>query len=191
MTRSELSALLSHATAAHEEKAELLCRKYSSFLAIAEASLGELAEVLSGDMKTSVYIKLAVALNSRRAFKKLKKVYLNDEIAVASYITSAVGHASVETVYLISFDNTGKLIAADKAGEGTVNASTVIPRRLLELAKHRGAHTVAVAHNHPSGEAVASQDDVSATEMLRSIFFDADICFHGGYVVAGGRCVKM
>lgn len=191
MTKSELSALLSHATASHEEKAELLCRKYSSFLAIAEASLSELAEVLGGDMKTSVYIKLAVALNSRRAFKELKKIYLSDELAVASYIASAVGHASVETVYLISFDNTGKLTAADKVGEGTVNASTVIPRKLLEIAKYRVAHTVAVAHNHPSGEAVASQDDVLANEMLRSIFDNAGISFHGGYVVAGGRCVKI
>ena len=191
MTKAELSLLLSYATDKYEEKTELLCKKYPSFFAISEASLEDISKTLNGDMKTSVYIKLAVAINSRKICNDLKNVSLKDEETISRYLVNVVGLCSVETVYLVSFDKSGRLIAVDRAGEGTVNASAVIPRRLLELAKHRRAHTVAVAHNHPNGEAVASFDDEEAIEALRSVFNDADIRFHGGYVVAAHGCVKI
>ena len=191
MTRSELSEFLSHATTDHEEKALLLSQKYHSFSAISEAPINELAEVLGQDMKTAAYIKIAIAIKSRIICNEARVEKMNDENNLSIYLTALFATCSVETVYVLSIDANGRLISADKAGEGTVNASTVMPRRIIELAKLRRAHAVAVAHNHPNGEPAASHDDTLAMEAIRSILVDADIRFMGGYVVAGQKCAKI
>ena len=191
MTERELSELLSHATRDYEAKARLIAQKYKSLAAVADASVAELSEDLLGDMKTTIYIKLVLSIISRVNCSKAASITLGDDSAFFKYLTSLFVNRSVETVFLFSFDRSGRLICADKVGEGTVNASTVIPRRLLEIAKLRSAHTVSVAHNHPRGEAVASADDVFALSLLENLFTDAGIRFFGSYVVADNKCVRV
>ena len=191
MTFSELSELLSHVTDAHEKKAKLICEKYKNIAALADASVSELSEALEGDMKTTVYIKLVLSIVSRVNCNKIGAINLGDAKAFSDYLISLFVNRSVETVFLFSYDKNGKLIAADKVGEGTVNASTVIPRRLLEIAKLRSAYTVSVAHNHPRGEAVASADDLEALVLLENLFLEAGIRFFGSYVVADNKCIKV
>lgn len=191
MTKHELSMLLSQATSDHEEKAELISAKYKSLIALADASISDVSDTLGGDMKTSVYIKLALSIISRINCNKMRAVNFKKFEAVEKYLLSLYINRPVETVFLLSFDKSGRLISADKVGEGTVNASTVIPRRILEIAKLRKAESALVAHNHPMGEAIASGDDISARSALESLFTDADIGFLGSYVIADNKCVKI
>ncbi len=187
----ELSELLSHVTRDHEKKAKLICEKYKNIASLADASIPELSEALEDDMKTTVYIKLVLSIVSRVNCNKIGRITLGDGKAFSDYLVSLFINRSVETVFLFSYDKSGKLIAADKVGEGTVNASTVIPRRLLETAKLRSADTVSVAHNHPRGEAVASADDRDALAFLKNLFLDAGIRFCGSYVVADNKCIRV
>lgn len=191
MTERELSELLSHTTRDHETKAELIARKYKNLAALSDASFAELSEDLHGDMKTTIYIKLVLSIISRVNCSDISSLSLGDDEAFFKYLISLFINRSVETVFLFSFDKAGRLVSADKVGEGTVNASTVIPRRLLEIARLRSARTVAVAHNHPRGEAVTSADDVAAISLLEGIFIDAGIKFYGSYVVADNKCIKV
>jgi DNA repair protein RadC len=191
VTFSELSELLSHVTSDHEAKAKLICKKYKNIVSLSDASVAELASALDGDMKTTVYIKLVLSIVARVNCNKIGSITLGDGKAFSDYLVSLFVNRSLETVFLFSYDKNGKLIAADKVGEGTVNASTVIPRRLLEIAKLRSADTVSVAHNHPRGEAVASADDREALLFLEGLFIDAGIRFFGSYVVADNKCIKV
>lgn len=191
MTKHELSMLLSRATPDHERKAELICAKYKSLIALADAPISDISETLGGDMKTSVYIKLALSIVSRINCTRMGSLDHKNTAAVEKYLLSLYINRSVETVFLLSFDKGGRLISADKVGEGTVNASTVIPRRILETAKLRSAHSAIVAHNHPNGEAIASSDDIAAREALLALFIDAGIGFFGSYVIAENKCVKV
>lgn len=191
MTVSELTLFLSHAVSEPEAKAKLITKKYKSISALANASFTELSEALCGDMKTTVYIKLAFAIHSRVNCNRIKSLTLKNEQAISKYLASLYINRSVETVFLLSFDKAGKFISSDKVGEGTVNASTVIPRKLLEIARRRSAYTVLVAHNHPMGEAIASEDDVLALSSLEFLFADAGIRFFGSYVVADNECIRV
>ena len=191
MTKHELSMLLSHATPDHESKAELICARYKSLIALADAPISDISETLGGDMKTTVYIKLALSIVSRVNCTGMGSLDYKNTPAVEKYLLSLYINRSVETVFLLSFDKGGKLVSADKVGEGTVNASTVIPRRILEIAKLRSAASALVAHNHPNGEAIASGDDLVARDALVALFADAGIGFLGSYVVADNKCVKV
>lgn len=59
-----------------------------------------------------------------------------------------------------------RLLARETISVGSLNASIVHPREVFEPAVRRGAATVIVVHNHPSGETDPSEDDVSITQRL-------------------------
>ena len=191
MTGTELDLLLSHACRDHGNKTELLIRKYNTVLAICEAPVTEICEVLGGDMRTAVYLKLALAISSRRDCNEADGIIIGNDDKTTVYLTSLFVNRSVETIFVLSLDESGRLIAADVAGEGTVNASTVIPRRILEIAKHRRASGIAIAHNHPGGEAIASKEDRDSYSRLCELLIEADLRLVGGYVVAGGKCIRL
>jgi len=81
-----------------------------------------------------------------------------------------------------------RLLARETISVGSLNASIVHPREVFEPAVRRGAATVIVVHNHPSGETDPSEDDVSIThrldeagEILGIALLDHVIVGAGGY----------
>lgn len=186
-----LEELLAPVTKSPAETAKKLAEKFGTFLEIAEAETHTVSEAIGGDLSTSVYIKLAVALSSRRICDsfKLGKKHIENEIC--DYLKALFFGLSVETVYMLSIDASGKVSACDKAGEGTVNFSNVLPRKIIEIAKRRGAKSVIIAHNHPGGYAHPSEDDLAATKLLTELFIASGIALEASYVVAGAECVKI
>lgn len=191
MDKGFLLRLLSGVAKNPQDAVDKLARRYGSFVAIAEASPEEISAALDGDMTTSLYIKIAVATASRRKCDlfKLGKHHTDEEIA--EYFKALFFGLSVETVYILTLDGADRVIACDKAGEGTVNNSNVIPRRLLEIAKRRGARSIIIAHNHPGGVATPSEEDTLATSYLRELFVSSGISVASHYIVAGSDCTKI
>lgn len=70
--------------------------------------------------------------------------------------------------YFVVFylDTRNGLIKKEIISVGTLNASVVHPREVFELAVKYSAAQILVAHNHPSGDPVASNDDIAVTKRL-------------------------
>jgi len=49
---------------------------------------------------------------------------------------------------------------------GTLNASLVHPREVFRLSVHKAVASIIVAHNHPSGNAEPSREDLEITKRL-------------------------
>jgi DNA repair protein RadC len=58
------------------------------------------------------------------------------------------------------------LIAIHTVSVGTLNSSLVHPREVFKLALMVNAASIIVSHNHPSGNAEPSQEDLSVTRQL-------------------------
>ena len=112
------------------------------------------------------------------------KIYT--EGAVTAFLAALFRTEAVETVYMLSWDASRRLCAVDCVCRGSVNSSGVTPRRFLEIALRKRAASVTLAHNHPSGEARPSREDLFTTANLRSAFAAAGIDLTEHYVVAGG-----
>jgi len=52
---------------------------------------------------------------------------------------------------------------------GTINSNLIHPREVFKPAIEYGAAAVILAHNHPSGEAVSSQEDIEITKQLVAV----------------------
>ena len=63
-------------------------------------------------------------------------------------------------------DGKGKVLGIRKLGEGNVNAVNITTRLIAEAALSLNAAAVVLAHNHVSGIAFPSGDDIATTESL-------------------------
>jgi DNA repair protein RadC len=78
-----------------------------------------------------------------------------------------------------------------EVGEGSVNYASVPVRRVVEMALDLGATSVVVAHNHPSGIALPSGDDIQTTRRLAAAFSAVEIVMIDHLVFADGDYVSL
>lgn len=191
MNKAEFEELLSHVVKTPSQTAARLEEHFGSYNSIIEADPIEIANALDGDMNVAIYIRLVMSLVSRRYSDLMipGKKYTDEEIK--SFLVAYFYGRSVETVAVLSLDSHGKVISLDKASEGTVNFSAVMPRKILEIVSRRGAKRVIIAHNHPGGYPYPSEDDKASAKLLSELFLMSGIESVENYVVAGSKYAKV
>ncbi len=100
------------------------------------------------------------------------------------FIDRYVGNGT-ETVYLMLLDNGYTMIDCVRVHEGAVNSVSITPRRLIELALRQDAAMVVLAHNHPTGIAIPSREDMDTTASLRDAFETVGVPLLEHILVAG------
>ena len=71
-----------------------------------------------------------------------------------------------ELVYLLSLDARCKVLDCTLVNHGTVTTANVPVRRVVEIALRHNAASVVLAHNHVSGVALPSPEDIATTENI-------------------------
>jgi DNA repair protein RadC len=80
--------------------------------------------------------------------------------------TTRIDNEPQEVFYVLALDTQNRVIGLYEAFRGTVNASLVSPREVIQIALLHNANALAVAHNHPSGEPEPSLEDIRTTDNL-------------------------
>ncbi len=80
-----------------------------------------------------------------------------------------------EVVYLLCLDAKRKVLSCKMVGEGSVNSAGVPIRRIVEMALGENAVSAVLAHNHPSGLAIPSDEDRATTIRLAKALSAVDI----------------
>ena len=186
-----LSKLLSHAVREPHLAAHALVVRYGDMSALAAAEHDELASMEHVGEAGAHLLRLTFALRSRRVTDKFSLGRCFTESEFNEYLTALFFDAPCERVYAFLIDDRGRVAFSEFLGEGTVNSMSVLPRKLLELSVKRGCRRVILAHNHPSGRAIASDEDVAATEQISRMLRDAHRELVAHYVVAGGETSKI
>ena len=96
-----------------------------------------------------------------------------------------------ETVFLLCLDAKCKALSCKEVGEGTINSAGVSIRRIVETAIREGASTVVLAHNHPSGIALPSTEDIQVTYRVAAALAAVEVQLADHIVVAEDDYVSM
>lgn len=96
-----------------------------------------------------------------------------------------------ETVFLLCLDAKCKVLCCKLVGEGSVNSASIPIRRVVEIALNANATTVVLAHNHPSGLALPSADDIQTTLQLARAMDAVEIKLADHIVVADNDFVSL
>ena len=72
-----------------------------------------------------------------------------------------------ETVILLLMDGKRKQLFCGVVSEGSLSGAEIYIRRIVELSMRYNASLAVIAHNHPSGIALPSKEDLIATASVR------------------------
>lgn len=96
-----------------------------------------------------------------------------------------------EVFLVIYLDAHHRLIEAEELFRGTLTQTSVYPREVVKGALTRNAAALALAHNHPSGEAEPSRADELLTQTLKSALSLVDVRIIDHFIVAGDKVVSF
>lgn len=72
-----------------------------------------------------------------------------------------------EYLYMLSFNTKMRVLGVFEISHGTVNSSLVSPREIFIRALLSGATSIALIHNHPSGETTPSYEDLTVFRQIK------------------------
>lgn len=150
-----------------KDAAKAALTKFKTLQAVIEASPTQLCEVKGIGPKNLFGIKLIQAVADRHFQKKLiHKDPINNSKELFDYLYHNLRDKQREFFKAIFLDSKNRVISTETLSEGTLTASSVYPREVVQAALNHHAAAVIFAHNHPSGDPKPSQDDISITRQL-------------------------
>lgn len=174
------------------EIAHLLIERFGSLAGVFDAPFQELISVPGIKEHSATLIKMIPALSRRYALEKNRVTSaLSDMKKIGGYLVDKYVGINIETVYLLLLDNKFNLIECVKVHEGSVNSSAITLRRLIETALFKHASMAVLAHNHPSGVAIPSADDIFTTREVKRAFDLVEIKLLAHIIVAGDKYLDI
>lgn len=174
------------------ELAHRLIDHFGSYAQVLDALPEELKKVPGVGDAVAVFLPLVKAAGNYYDINRTANMtFLNDIEECGNYLVSFLSRKRNEVVYLLCMDAKRKILACKEVGEGSVNSAAIPIRRIVEMALGVNATTVVLAHNHPSGFAVPSEEDRFTTHRLASALQAVDITLADHIVVADGEFVSM
>ena len=111
--------------------------------------------------------------------------------ACGEYLVPYFHGRANETVFLLCLDAKCKVLDCREISEGSVNSAGVSTRRAVEIALAANATTVVLAHNHPSGIAVPSREDVQTTYRIEAAMDAVEIVLADHIIVSDEDYTSM
>lgn len=172
--------------------AHRLIQKFGSLDQVLEASAKELMEVEGVGENAATFLTLLTETSRYYLVRRNEKVKVLTTVAECGHYMLPFFHGRRnETVFLLCLDAKCKVIACRNLGEGSVNSASVPIRRIVETALMCKAVSVVLAHNHPSGLALPSHEDVMSTQRTAAALAAVEITLVDHIIVADDDFVTL
>lgn len=172
--------------------AHRLLDRFGSLFDVLNASAEELMQVDGVTKHIATFLSMISDLNRYCAVNNATKVkILTSTEDTCKFITPFFENRKNETVFIACLDAKSKVLCCKNMGEGSVNSANISVRKIVETAINANATSVILAHNHPSGVALPSNEDIQTTAHLARALNLVDIILADHIIVAEGDSVSM
>lgn len=174
------------------ELAHTLLSHFGSFYQVLDASPDELMAVPGIGESAATFLPLVASACRYYRVNQANNVSALDTIEkCGDYLVNYFHGRNKETIMLLCLDAKCKKIVCREIGEGSVNSASISARRVAEIALHVNATSVILAHNHPSGVALPSTDDIQTTKMIAKSLHAVGVVLTDHIIVAEDDYVSM
>ena len=171
-----------------KEAAKAALKRFKTLQGVFEAPPNELCEVEGIGPKNILGIRLIKAVADRYLRKKLiRKDPVNNSKELFDYLYHSIRDKRQESFQVIFLDAKNKVITTEMLFKGTLTASSVYPREVVQAALNHNAAALIFAHNHPSGDPNPSAEDVFITRRLVFACRIMGITVHDHIVIGDNR----
>ena len=172
--------------------AHRLLDHFGSLTAVFDATVEELQKVPGISKNTATFLTLIPQISRYYQIKHAEPGNILHTIEQCGrYLVPYFYGRENETVFLLCLDAKCKVLGCKMVGEGSVNSANIPIRRVVEIALNANATTVILAHNHPSGLALPSADDIQTTLRVAKAMNAVEITLADHIVVADNDFVSM
>lgn len=172
--------------------AKTLLNTFGSISGVLEADVTDLKNVTGMTTNAACLIKLVLPLAKRYTDSKADKAgYLHSFEEIGEFVAAQFFTVSNERAILICMDRAGKVLSVKVLAEGDFDSAGISIRTIIGHILQTGATSVALAHNHPSGIALPSAEDVCVTRQIKDALKVVSVNFVDHVIVSGNDYVSM
>jgi DNA repair protein RadC len=150
-----------------KQAAKEAVRRFKNLRGVLEAASEELEQIEGIGPVNAFGIRFVREVSGEYLKERaLDKHSLNSEKAVCEYLYQSMSGLKKEVFKVLFLNSQNELLEAEDISQGTVNASAVFAREVMESAIKHHATALIFVHNHPSGNTTPSQEDRAITREL-------------------------
>ena len=172
--------------------AHALLERFGTLAQVLETPVAELEKVKGVGHNAAVLLNLSTELGRRYQVSRMMQTRILASVEeCGKFLVPRFFGRRNETVFILCLDAKCKVLGCVEVGEGSVNSAGVPVRRIVETALAYNATTVILAHNHPSGLALPSGEDVQTTHRVAAALNAVEISLADHIVVADDDFVSI
>lgn len=172
--------------------AHRLMERYGSLSAVLTAPAEDLKKVEGIGESAAILLLVAGQIGQKaRLSDAARDCAFTDVETVGAYLLERYAGETHEILYQLCLDRKGKLLACKRLNEGGAASASLDVRKVVENAILTSASTVILAHNHPSGIALPSDEDCAATTLAIRALETIGVALADHIIVADGDFVSM
>ena len=174
------------------ELAHRLLTRFESLSGVLEANRAALMEVEGVGARTADYLMLFLQMERRHMICRADfDRVLDSTTKCGQYLLPHFMGEQDEVVWLLCLDGKCKALDCRLIHRGCMNTAAISIRKVVKTALERNATSVVVAHNHPSGIALASREDRETTRALQTALDAVGVTLADHIIVADGDFISM
>ena len=100
-------------------------------------------------------------------------------------------HLDHEEAYIMMLDNKCGFLGDYRLSKGTINAAIVSTRDIFITALKKGAVSIILVHNHPSGDPTPSSADIKLAEKVAEAGKIMDIALNDSIIIGDGKYISL
>jgi len=114
-------------------------------------------------------IRLCQKTSKKKLIKGVDRIIIKGPEDVHKTLDSLLKGSVQESLYALALSTKNEVIAVKEIYRGTINSSVVSPREIYQFALLNNATNLIISHSHPSGDPLASSEDISFTKRLSEV----------------------
>jgi len=143
-----------------------LLERFGGLAGLAQAGISELCSVPGIGTAKAAEIKAAIEVGRRHLKPTMAGASFCASQDVADFYRPRLRDRKKEEFRCVLLDTKNRFLREETVSTGSLTASLVHPRETFKAAVRESAAAVIFVHNHPSGDARPSQEDIALTRRL-------------------------
>ena len=172
--------------------AHALLSRFGTLDSVFSAPESELKKVNGVGDAAAQLIRLVPQVARRCLMSRSAQIEILDTTSkCGQYLLPYFHGESEEVVYLLCLDAKCKAICCVPVHRGSITAASISVRKIVQTALNQNAASVVLAHNHPSGYALPSPEDLDTTRTLQTALQAVGIVLADHIIVADDDFVSL
>ena len=174
------------------ELAHALLDHFGTLDAVFEASCEDMMRVPGVGENVATLLTLIPQVGRRyQMAKRRQQTILRSSEDAGNYLVPLYLYERTEVVYLLCLDAKCKALCCVPVHRGSITVASISVRKIVQTALNQNAASVVLAHNHPSGYALPSQEDLDTTRTLQTALQSVGIVLADHIIVADDDYVSL